>query len=106
MKNTIAATFNANVEQACFFADVRNYSSTRAMYLDSSNVPESVYDNLIGTVHEHMDLMYRYVDLRKKALKVDELHMYDIYAPIVDVPDKKYSFDEAKKMVKEGLAPM
>lgn len=106
MKNTIAATFNANVEQACFFADVRNYSSTRAMYLDSANVPESVYDNLIGTVHEHMDLMYRYVDLRKKALKVDELHMYDIYAPIVDVPDKKYSFDEAKKMVKEGLAPM
>lgn len=106
MKNTIAATFNANVEQACFFADVRNYSSTRAMYLDSANVPESVYDNLIGTVHKHMDLMYRYVDLRKKALKVDELHMYDIYAPIVDVPDKKYSFDEAKKMVKEGLAPM
>ena len=106
MKNTIAATFNANVEQACFFADVRNYSSTRAMYLDSANVPESVYDNLIETVHEHMDLMYRYVDLRKKALKVDELHMYDIYAPIVDVPDKKYSFDEAKKMVKEGLAPM
>lgn len=106
MKNTIAATFNANVEQACFFADVRNYSSTRAMYLDSANVPESVYDNLIETVHNHMDLMYRYVDLRKKALKVDELHMYDIYAPIVDVPDKKYSFDEAKKMVKEGLAPM
>lgn len=61
MKNTIAATYNANVEQACFYADVRNYPSTRAMYLDESNIPEEVYDNLIEVVHEHMDLMHRYV---------------------------------------------
>lgn len=106
MKNTIAATFHANVEQACFYADVRGFSSTRAMYLHGSNVPESVYDNLIEVVHEHIDLMYRYVDLRKKVLGVDELHMYDIYAPIAKAPDKKYSFEEAKTMVKAGLAPM
>ncbi|MCI8955388.1 MAG: oligoendopeptidase F [Eubacterium sp.] len=106
MKNTIAATFNANVEQACFYADVRGYSSSRAMYLDGSNVPESVYDNLIDTVHEHIHLMHRYVKMRKKALGVDELHMYDIYAPIVKTPEKKYTFDEAKDMVKAGLAPM
>ena len=56
MKNTIAATFHANVEQACFYADVRGYSSTRAMYLYGSNIPESVYDNLIETVHEHINL--------------------------------------------------
>ncbi|MFQ9514813.1 MAG: oligoendopeptidase F [Eubacterium sp.] len=106
MKNTIAATFNANVEQACFYADVRNYSSTRAMYLDGSNVPESVYDNLIEVVHENLDLMYRYVALRKKALGVDELHMYDVYAPIAKAPQEKISFERAKEMVKEGLAPM
>lgn len=106
MKNTIAATFNANVEQACFYADVRGYSSTRAMYLDGSNVPESVYDNLIDTVHEHIHLMHRYVKIRKKALGVDELHMYDIYTPIAKAPEKKYTFDEAKDMVKAGLAPM
>ena len=106
MKNTIAATFHANVEQACFYADVRGFSSTRAMYLHGSNVPESVYDNLIEVVHEHIGLMYRYVDLRKKVLGVDELHMYDIYAPIAKAPDKKYSFEEAKTMVKAGLAPM
>lgn len=106
MKNTIAATFNANVEQACFYADVRNYSSTRAMYLDGSNVPESVYDNLIEVVHEHMDLMHRYVALRKKALGVDELHMYDVYAPIADRPEEKIPFEKAKEMVKAGLAPM
>lgn len=106
MENTLAATFNANVEQACFYADVRGYSSTRAMYLDGSNVPESVYDNLIDTVHDHIHLMHRYVKIRKKALGVDELHMYDIYAPIAKTPEKKYAFDEAKDMVKEGLAPM
>lgn len=106
MKNTIAATFNANVEQACFYADVRGYSSTRAMYLDGSNVPERVYDNLIDTVHENIHLMHRYVKIRKKALGVDELHMYDIYAPIAKAPEKKYTFDEAKTMVKAGLAPM
>lgn len=106
MKNTIAATFHANVEQAHFYADVRGYSSTRAMYLDGSNVPESVYDNLIETVHEQIGLMHRYVKMRKKALGVEELHMYDIYAPIAKTPDKKYTFDEAKTMVKTGLAPM
>lgn len=106
MKNTIAATFSANVEQACFYADVRNYSSTRAMYLDGSNIPELVYDNLIEVVHENMDLMHRYVKLRKKALRVEELHMYDVYAPIAKAPDEKISFEKAKEMVKEGLAPM
>lgn len=106
MKNTIAATFNANVEQACFYADVRNYLSTRAMYLDGSNVPESVYDNLIDVVHENMDLMHRYVALRKKALGVEELHMYDVYAPIAKAPEEKIPFEKAKEMVKAGLAPM
>lgn len=106
MKNTIAAMFNANVEQACFYADVRKYPSTRAMYLDGSNVPESVYDNLIEAVHEHMDLMHRYVALRKRALGVEELHMYDIYAPIVKAPQEKIPFEQAKEMVKNGLAPM
>ena len=106
MKNTIAATYNANVEQACFYADVRNYPSTRAMYLDESNIPEEVYDNLIEVVHEHMDLMHRYVSLRKKALGVDQLHMYDVYAPIVETPDKKITFEKAKEMVKAGLAPL
>ena len=106
LKNTIAATYNANVEQANFYADVRKYPSSRAMYLDGSNIPESVYDNLIKVVHENMDLMYRYVRLRKKSLGVEELHVYDIYAPIAKAPSKKYSFEEAKTIVKEGLAPM
>ena len=106
MKNTIAATFNANVEQACFYADVRNYPSTLAMYLDGSNIPVPVYDNLIDTVHDNIGLMHRYVALRKKILGVKELHMYDVYAPIAKAPEEKIPFDKAKEMVLEGLAPM
>ncbi len=106
MKNTLAATFNANVSQAVFYADVRHYNSTREMYLNGSNIPEEVYDNLIETVHKNMDLMYRYVALRKKMLGVDELHMYDVYVPIVDVPDRDIPFEEAKEIVAEGLSVM
>jgi len=106
MKNTLAATFNANVQQSNFYADVRGYSSTRAMMLFGSNIPEEVYDNLINVVHENLPIMHKYVSLRKKALGVDELHMYDVYAPIAKKPEEKINFDEAKNMVLEGLTPM
>ncbi|MGN0383059.1 MAG: oligoendopeptidase F [Eubacterium sp.] len=106
MKNTLAAMYNANLSQADFYASVRNYSSARAMYLSGSNIPESVYDNLIATVHDNIHLMHKYVSLRKKALGVDELHMYDVYAPMVDNVNKYIPFEEAKKIVKAGLAPM
>lgn len=106
MRNTLAATFAANLDQANFYAQVRNFSSAREMYLYGSNIPESVYDNLIETVHKNMDKMHKYVSLRKKILDVSELHMYDLYTPIAKAPDTKYSFEAAKDIVLEGLAPM
>lgn len=106
MRNTLAATFVANLDQANFYAQVRNFSSAREMYLYGSNIPESVYDNLIETVHKNMDKMHKYVSLRKKILDVSELHMYDLYTPIAKAPDTKYSFEAAKDIVLEGLAPM
>ncbi|WP_448902173.1 oligoendopeptidase F [Eubacterium sp.] len=106
MRNTLAATFAANLDQANFYAQVRNFSSAREMYLHGSNIPESVYDNLIETVHKNMDKMHKYVSLRKKILDVSELHMYDLYTPIAKAPDTKYSFEAAKDIVLEGLAPM
>ena len=75
MRNTLAATFAANLDQANFYAQVRNFSSAREMYLYGSNIPESVYDNLIETVHKNMDKMHKYVSLRKKILDVSELHI-------------------------------
>lgn len=105
-RNTLAATFYANVKQANFYAAVRGYASSRAMELDGGNIPETVYDNLIAVVHERMTLMHRYVRLRKKALGLNEIHMYDLYTPMVKNVDIQVPFEEAKQIVKAGLAPM
>lgn len=105
-KNTMAGLFAANIKQAVFFAKARQFSSTRAYYLNDSNIPETVYDNLIETVHKNIGLMHRYVALRKQMLGVDSLHMYDVYVPLLQDFDKEYSFAEAKEIVKEGLKPL
>ena len=104
--NTIAANFSANIKQAVFFAKARGYSSTRAMYLAPGNIPEEVYDNLIQVVHEALPAMYRYVALRKKLLGVEELHMYDVYAPIIPECTMKVTFEEARETILEALKPM
>lgn len=105
-KNTLAATYGASVKSDVFFAKARNYESARAMALADDNIPLSVYDNLIETVHAHLPLMHRYVALRKKILGLEELHMYDLYAPLVADVDAKISFAEAKETVKKALAVM
>ncbi len=105
-KNTISAILSAQVKQLQFFADARKYSSAMEASLDATNVPTSVYTNLIEAVHKNMDKMYRYVALRKKLLGVDELHMYDIYTPLVEDVAKKASIDEAKQTVYDALAPL
>jgi oligoendopeptidase F len=105
-KNTLAATYSANVKKAKFYADVRKYPSALAAALAPGNIPTEVYDNLIETVHRFLPAMYRYVALRKRALGVEELHMYDVYVPLVADQTKKIPFAEAKEIVKRGLAPM
>lgn len=106
LKNTFAAIYRGNLKQAKFYAQSRKYSSARAMYLADSNVPESVYDNLLSAVHEALPMMYRYVAVRKKVLGVDKLHMYDVYTPIVAAQNQTYEFKQAKQMVLEALKPM
>lgn len=105
-KNTIAATLDGQFKQLCFFSNARKYNSTLEASLDRTEVPVSVYHNLIETVHANLDKMYRYVALRKKLLGVDELHMYDVYTPIVADAASEISYDEAKKIVLEALKPM
>lgn len=106
LKNTFAAIYRGNLKQTKFYAQSRKYSSARAMYLADSNVPESVYDNLLSAVHEALPMMYRYVAVRKKVLGVDKLHMYDVYTPIVAAQNQTYEFEQAKQMVLEALKPM
>ena len=103
-KNTVAAALDGQFRSLKFFSDARHYPSTRAAALDVTEVPEEVYDNLIEAVHANMDKMYRYVALRRKLLGVDELHMYDVYTPIVADADSAITYEEAKANVLEALA--
>lgn len=104
--NTLSAAYYGNAKQADFFAKERHYANAMEEALDGSNIPVSVYQNLIETMKKRLPAMYRYVALRKKLLGYEELHMYDVYVPMVDTPEKKYSFEEAKEMVKRALAPL
>ena len=103
-KNTVAATLDGQFKQLRFFSEARSYESTLDASLDRTEVPTAVYHNLIEAVHANLDKMYAYVSLRKKLLGVQELHMYDVYTPVVPDTAVKISFDEAKETVLEALA--
>lgn len=105
-KNTIAATLSANVTKNIFYARARKYPSALEMSLFGDNIDKSVYTNLIDTIHEALPLLHRYMKLRKKLLKVDELHMYDLFAPLVEEFDMKITYDEAKETVQKSLKPL
>ena len=103
-RNTLAATLDAQFKQLRFFANARRYPSTLDAALDATEVPVSVYDSLIESVHANLDKMYRYVALRRRLLGVDELHMYDVYTPIVPDVAEEISFEQAKAAVLDALA--
>lgn len=105
-KNTLAATYAANVKKDVFYANTRKYESSLAMALDASSIPLEVYVNLTNVVRENLPLLHRYMDIRKKALQLDELHMYDVYVPIVEEVSDSIDFEQAEKMVLEGLKPL
>ena len=105
-KNTAAGLLNAQNKQLKFYAEARKYANAFEAALDRTNVPTSVYLNLIEAVHQNLDKMHRYVRLRKKLLGLDELHFYDIYTPLLADVDKHIPIEEAKQTVYEALAPM
>lgn len=105
-RNTIAATLAAQVKTDIFYTRQRGYSSSRERALSRNNIPVSVYDNLITTVSEHIPLLNRYLSLRKRMLKLDELHMYDLYVPIVEEVNDTISYEEARDTVIAALAPL
>lgn len=104
--NTISTAYSYNVKTDVIGANIRKYPSARAAALSGGNIPESVYDNLISVVHEYLPVLHRYIELRKKVLGVDELKMYDVYVPMVRVPKKTVTFEEAVEIMKEALAPL
>lgn len=104
--NTFAAAYAGAVKGATAEASLRHYESSRAMSMAGENIPVEVYDNLIATVRKHMPAMYRYVALRKKILGVDELHYYDVYAPLVGEIKTRYTYEQAQQMVLDAVAPL
>ncbi|MFC8687515.1 oligoendopeptidase F [Brevibacillus porteri] len=105
-RNTIAASLTSAIKGDVFYARTRKYPSALYAALFADNVELPVYDNLIATIHEHLPLMHRYIALRKKLLGVDELHMYDLYVPIVPETDMKIPYDQAVTTIKEALHPL
>ena len=105
-KNTAAGLLNAQNKQLKFFAEARKYNNAFEAALNRTNVPTSVYLNLIEAVHQNLDKMHRYVRLRKKLLGLDELHFYDIYMPLLGDVDKYIPIEEAKQTVYEACAPL
>jgi oligoendopeptidase F len=101
--NSISSIYYGSVKHDIFEADARNYKSSRDMALFGNFIPVEVYDNLITTVRNNVDNLHKYIDLRKKALALNDIHFYDLFVPIVKDVDKTYSFEEAQKIVIEAL---
>ncbi len=104
--NTLAACYAGSLKADKFYSTARKFNSSLEASLSSDNVPVKVYDNLIHTVHKNLDILARYLSMRKKALGLSELHMYDLYVPVVSVPARKYTYEEAKALVLEAVAPL
>lgn len=105
-RNTYASLYNGNVKGLIYKAKARKYNSTLEAAVTRNNVTPKVYENLVNAVNENIDALHSYVSLRKKLLGVDELHMYDIYVPMLPDFDKKVSFEEAKATTLKALAPL
>ena len=106
VRNTIGATMKNQVKKDVKLAEARNYDTAREAALDGANIPTEVYDNLVETVDDNLDKLHRHVDLKREALDVDEVQMWDLYMPIVDSESPEVPYEEAKQHVVEAVAPL
>ena len=104
--NTFASTLSSHVKTHNFKAKIRNYASARDAALSNNHIPESVYDTLVDVVNRRLPLLHRYVHLRKRLLKLDELHMYDMYTPVLGDAPIRFTYEEAKEKMLQALAPL
>jgi oligoendopeptidase F len=104
--NTFAALLNGNLKANIFNAKARNYHSAREAALDKNNIPLSVYDNLVEAANKNLGPLHRWAELKKRLLKVDDLHPYDTYVTLFSIEEKKYEYEDAKKIVLDSLKPM
>ena len=105
-RNTSAAILTSQVKNLQFFSSSRKYASSLEAALAENEIPVEVYNNLIDAVHQNFPAFYKYVDLRKRAMGLDELHFWDVYTPLVDDVDMKFTYEEACDLIVKALAPM
>ena len=105
-RNTFAATLGGCVKKNLFYAKTRKYNSGLEAALEGDNIPVAVYNNLISTVNSNLDPLHRYVALKKRALKLEEIHMYDLYVPLVKDVELKYEYEEGQNLIKSALKPL
>lgn len=105
-RNTFASTLSGNIKKNNFLARIRRYSSAREAALAKNNIPENVYENLLAVVNDHLPLLHRYLKLRKQVLGLAELHMYDLYVPLVKDMKMEVDYEEAKDILLEALSPL
>ena len=105
-KNTFASLLKGNIKSNFFVSNSRHYNSPLEMSLYGDNIDKKLYLNLIEKVHNNLDIVHDYMKTRKKVLNLEELHMYDVYAPLVENSEKEYSYEEAKDLVIKALSPL
>ena len=103
-KNTLAKTLSGDLEASATIVKIRGYNSVREASLFANNINESIYDNLVDTINKNMNSVYKYYDLRKKVLGLNELHLYDMYAPLIDDNEKTYTYEEAQDLIIKSLS--
>ncbi len=104
LENTFAATLDTAVKSHIYYAKVRKYDNALQSALDDDNVPITVYDNLIATVSDNLAPLHKYMELKREFLELDELHIYDLYTPLITKIDLKYDYARAKEEVLKGTA--
>ncbi|MBI1249712.1 oligoendopeptidase F [bacterium] len=105
-ENTLAATLSGSIQRDVYYAKVRGYESARHQAMYADNIPESVYDNLIDSVHNHLPAVYRYLELRRRKMKLKDIRHYDTYVPILNQITKKHTWDEAVEVIQEAMIPL
>lgn len=105
-KNTFASILNTNIKKNIFYSKVRRYNSSLNAALDEDNISVKVYDNLLESVNDNLDKMHKYIEIRKRALDLGDIHFYDLYTPIVKEIDMDIKYEEAKEIVLKGLSPL
>ncbi|MGL4374195.1 MAG: M3 family oligoendopeptidase, partial [Turicibacter sp.] len=105
-ENTIATSLTSSLKTSIFYAKTRKYASTLESSLNPNDIPVDVYKNAIQTINNNLTSLHRYVGLKKKLLRLDDIHMYDLYVSVIDIPNQHIAYSDAVNMVKEGLNPL